>query len=93
MPCSICGEVGHNQRTCPETTAGSPISNQVEKRDRATVLRVDNMTEQEQQELHDELVKSKKRVTSNKARATLVEGSHKELPSRIAEQIEHNEEE
>lgn len=89
MKCSICGQEGHNRRSCPKANS---VANE-EKRDRALILRIDNMTNKEQDEMHSELVKLKKRVTSNKAKATLVEGSSKELPSKIKALIENQEDE
>ncbi|MBB1319839.1 hypothetical protein H5123_19655 [Shewanella sp. SR43-4] len=84
MKCSICGQSGHNKRSCTASSNGSVA----EPRDRAIILRVDNMTQAEQDEMHTELVKLKKRVTSNEAKATLVEGGSKELPSKIRVLIE-----
>ncbi|WP_218314442.1 hypothetical protein [Halomonas sp. 18071143] len=46
------------------------------------------MTEKEQSEMHSELVKLKKKVTSDRAKATLVEGKANELPSKIRALIE-----
>ena len=84
MTCSNCGEEGHNRRTCPNQS--NAISSEL--RDRALILRIDGMTEQEQSDMHTELVKLKKRVTSDEAKATLVEGKSKELPSKIKALIE-----
>ena len=85
MKCSECGLEGHNRRTCPSANNMSP-----EIRDRALILRIDGMTRTEQDEMHSEIVKLKKRVTNDKAKATLVEGSSRELPSRIRALIENN---
>lgn len=84
MKCSNCGQSGHNKRSCTASNTGTVT----EPRDRAIILRVDNMTQAEQDEMHAELVKLKKRVTSNEAKATLVEGGSKELPSKIRALIE-----
>jgi len=51
------------------------------------------MTRSEQSEMHSEIVKLKKRVTSDEAKATLVEGSSRELPSKIRTLIENKENE
>lgn len=83
MRCSNCGNEGHNRRTCPNS---APANGEV--RDRALILRIDGMTEKEQSEMHSELVKLKKKVTSDRAKATLVEGKAKELPSKIRALIE-----
>ena len=82
MRCSICDQDGHNRRTCPT------LSNNSEVRDRALILRVDGMTEREQSQMHTKLVQLKKKVTSDKARATLIEGKSTELPSKIRALIE-----
>jgi len=82
MYCSICGQDGHNRRTCPA------LSTNKEVRDRALILRVDGMTENEQTQMHTKLVQLKKKVTSDKARATLIEGKTTELPSKIRTLIE-----
>lgn len=84
MRCSNCNQEGHNKRTCPNTAEAKSE----EVRDRALILRLDGMTVEEQDEMHSELVKLKKRVTSNKVKATLVEGKSKELPSKIQALIE-----
>ncbi|QTR53706.1 hypothetical protein [Thiothrix unzii] len=47
------------------------------------------MTQEEQNIMHSELVKLKKRLTSDKAKATLVEGNAKELPSKIKALLEN----
>lgn len=84
MKCGSCGLEGHNQRTCPtlKTVKSEP-------RDRTLIFRVDGMTRDEQNNMHAELVKIKKKITSDEAKATLVEGSSKELPSRIRALIEN----
>jgi uncharacterized coiled-coil DUF342 family protein len=51
------------------------------------------MTRSEQNEMHAEIVKLKKRVTGDEAKATLVEGSSRELPSKIRALIEKKENE
>ncbi len=88
MNCKACGLEGHNSRTCPTANNISP-----ETRDRALILRIDGMTRSEQSEMHAELVKLKKRVTADEAKATLVEGSSRELPSKIRALIENKQSE
>lgn len=85
MKCGSCGLEGHNQRTClmPKPIKSDP-------RDRTLIFRVDGMTVDEQDNMHTELVKLKKRITSDEAKATLVEGSSKELPSKIRALIQDN---
>ncbi len=89
MKCKTCGLEGHNRRTCP--TANNTSSE--ETRDRALILRIDGMTRSEQDEMHAEIVKLKKRVTGDEVKATLVEGSSRELPSKIRALIEKKENE
>lgn len=88
MKCSLCGLEGHNRRTC---STQSELDS--ENRDRALIFRVDGMTRQEQTVMHIELVQLKKRLTSDDAKATLVEGSSKELPSRVRALIEKKDDE
>lgn len=88
MKCGTCGLEGHNRITCPSANNKSP-----EIRDRALILRIDGMTRAEQDEMHAELVKLKKRVTTDEAKATLVEGSSRELPSKIRALIGNKENE
>lgn len=86
MKCGKCGLEGHNSRTCNKANEASH-----ETRDRALILRIDGMTRSEQSEMHSEIVKLKKRVTADAAKATLVEGNSKELPSKIRALIENGE--
>lgn len=84
MKCGACGIEGHNRRTCPRANNTSP-----EIRDRALIIRIDGMTRSEQDEMHVEFVKLKKRITPDEAKATLVEGSSRELPSKIRALMEN----
>jgi hypothetical protein len=83
MRCGNCNREGHNRRSCPNMQMQNS-----ETRDRAIILRLDGMTQKEQDEMHIELVRLKKRVTSDKVKATLVEGKASELPSKIKSLIE-----
>ena len=78
MKCSNCGQEGHNRRTCQALYLENNLP-----RDRALILRLDNMTEDEQNRMHSEIVKLKKKETSDNVIATLVEGKSSELPSKI----------
>ena len=82
MRCSLCGQDGHNRRSCSTLSANGEV------RDRALILRVDGMTEREQSQMHTKLVQLKKKVTSDQAKAILIEGKSKELPSKIRALIE-----
>lgn len=88
MKCSICGKEGHNRRTCTNEAVKKE-----EKRDRAMIMRLDNMTEEEQVKMHVGLVKLKKENTSDEVQATLVQGKSKELPSKIRQLIEEGKDE
>lgn len=88
MKCKACGLEGHNSRTCTTANNISP-----ETRDRALILRIDGMTRSEQSEMHAEIVKLKKRVTADEAKATLVEGNTRELPGKIRDLIENKQNE
>jgi hypothetical protein len=86
MACSICGEEGHNSRTCSK----KKVLTNKEERNQTLIFRVDNMTENEVELMHIKLVKLKKENTSNEAKATLVEGKSSELPSKIQAIIDNN---
>ncbi|MFY4859761.1 hypothetical protein [Aliarcobacter butzleri] len=87
MACTICGEEGHNSRTCSKKD--KMIKNE-EKRDRAIILRMDNMTAEEQDLMSSAIKKAKKELTSDKVSATLIEGKSSELPSKIRDFITQN---
>jgi hypothetical protein len=74
MACSLCGQSGHKRQSCP---------NGSQPRDRAIILRLDNMTETEQTKMAHGVQKLKKKVTSDEARATMVTGKSKELPMQV----------
>jgi len=86
MACSICGEEGHNSRTCSK----KKVLTNKEERNQTLIFRVDNMTENEVELMHIKLVKLKKENTSNEAKATLIEGKSSELPSKIQAIINQN---
>ena len=84
MACTICGEAGHNSRTCSKKEIKE------EKRDKAIILRIDNMTSEEQDLMSNAIKKAKKELTSDKVSATLIEGKSRELPSKIRELTSNN---
>ena len=88
MKCGACGLEGHNRRTCPSANNTSPGI-----RDRALILRIDGMTRSDQDKMHIEIVKLKKRITADEAKATLIEGNSRELPSKIRALIGNSENE
>lgn len=75
MRCSICGQEGHNARTCPYRDQDVP-------RNRALWLKIDHLTEREESDLLIQFIKDKKKIAP-KARATSASGNVKELPERI----------
>ncbi len=90
MKCSVCNQQGHNKRTCPNTAMREQSSsNQTENRDRSLIIRIDNLTEDEQTQLHTAL-RDAKRAIAPDGRATLVEGKTSELPSKIQELMSSN---
>ncbi len=76
MKCSICGEEGHNSRTCPnkETTS--------EERDQILWLKYDNITNDEARSLQKASIDAKDEYAPE-GRGTFVRGNKRELPGRI----------
>lgn len=79
MRCSICGQEGHNARTCPLEDKQIP-------RDHALWMKIDNITQREAADLQAQIIKDTARIAP-KARGTAVKGSVKELPKRIREAL------
>lgn len=79
MPCSICGQEGHNARTCPLKDKQIP-------RDHALWMKFDNITQREAADLQAQFIKDTARIAPE-ARGTAVKGSVKELPQRIREAL------
>lgn len=79
MRCSICGETGHNARTCPQKEASS-------ERSHALWMKVDNITPKEASDLQIAFQKDKERIAPC-GRGTAVKGSVRELPNRIKERL------
>lgn len=75
MRCSICGEEGHNARTCPSKNKGIP-------RDHALWMKIDNITRKEAADLQAQIIKDTARIAPE-ARGTAVKGPVKGLPERI----------
>ena len=72
MRCSICGNEGHNARTCPYKDKDMP-------RNRGLWVKVDNLTEREESDLLAQIIKDKRKIAP-KGRATSANGDVKELP-------------
>lgn len=90
MKCSVCGQNDHNRRTCPNIATGQKLAaSQLENRDRSILLRIDNLTAGEQEQVQIK-IRDLKRTIAPDARATLVEGKTSELPSKIQELINSN---
>lgn len=77
--CKLCGESGHTARTCPQ------------KRNRAVIVRVDQMTCDEQDAFVTGVKKLKRDVAPD-ARATLIEGFQHQLSSQPTQQLPDEEE-
>ncbi len=75
----MCGESGHTARKCPQ------------KRNRAVIVRVDQMT-LEEQDAFVTGVKKLKRDVAPEARATLVEGFQHQLSSQPIQELPEEEE-
>ena len=86
MACTICGEEGHNSRTCSK---GKIVIN-TEERNQTLIFRGDNMTVEEQDLMSIAIKKAKKELTSDKVSATIIEGKSSELPSKIRDIIIQN---
>ncbi|MBE6101908.1 MAG: hypothetical protein E7200_07395 [Selenomonas ruminantium] len=79
MSCSICGEDGHNARTCSYKDKGV-------QRNRSLWVKFDNLTEREESDLLVQIIKDKRRIAP-KGRATSANGDVRELPNRIREAL------
>lgn len=79
MRCSICGQEGHNARTCPLKDKQIP-------RDHALWMKIDNITPREAADLQAQIIKDTARIAPE-ARGTAVKGSVRELPKRIREAL------
>ena len=80
MSCSICGEEGHNARTCP-------LRNRDVPRDYALWMKFDNITQKEAADLQAQIIKDTARIAPQ-ARGTGVKGPVRELPERIRDALQ-----
>ena len=83
MRCSICGEEGHNARTCP-------LKNKDIPRNHALWMKIDNITRREAADLQAQIIKDTARIAPE-ARGTAVKGPVKELPERIRKALKLSE--
>jgi len=72
MTCSICRGEGHSSRTCTQNPDNTV-------RDRAFIVRVDNLTAKEEKKLTERIIKEKNKIAPE-GRGTIVTGSQKQLP-------------
>ena len=75
MSCTICGDKGHNARSCPYRDRNVP-------RDHALWMKFDNMTQREAADLQSQIMRDKNRIAPE-ARGTSAKGKKSELPARI----------
>lgn len=83
MACSICGGNGHNSRNCPDNPDNTV-------RNRAFIVRIDNLTRKEQNKLTDRIVKEKRKIAPD-ARGTIVSGDAKDLLYQNTKQLKPEE--
>lgn len=83
MTCSICNQGGHNASSCPQNPDNSV-------RDRAMVIRFDNLTKKEEKKLTGQLIKDKEKIAPD-ARGTIVKGQQKQLPSQTPKELKSGE--
>ena len=83
MRCSICGEEGHNARTCP-------LKNKDVPRNHALWMKIDNITQREAADLQAQIIKDTARIAPE-ARGTAVKGPVKGLPERIRKALKLSE--
>ncbi|WP_139276645.1 hypothetical protein [Spirulina major] len=63
---------------------------QPEKRDRAIHVRIDRLTESEQEQISSEIKRAKKRIAPD-SRGTIVEGSMQSLPAQNSQSLDSEE--
>lgn len=81
MPCSNCGESGHNSRTCPNNGTDSRDGGE-----HALWVKFDGISEEEADNLLKSVIDAKRKVAPH-ARGTFAKGSRRELPNRINEAL------
>lgn len=84
MACSLCGEDGHNLRTCPKKTISS--SESMGGKDRM-IIAIDNATEETLNKLTFAIMEDKRKISPN-ARGTIVLGNEKTLPHKLFQLLE-----
>ena len=83
MTCSICRGEGHNSRNCTQNPDNTV-------RDRAFVLRVDNLTTKEEKKLAESIIKAKEKIAPE-GRGTIVRGPQKQLPYQPTKKLKPGE--
>ncbi len=81
MACSICGQKGHNAKTCPHTQQPTQARNS------ALWLKFDHITEHESDELLKASIDAKSKIAPH-ARGTFAKGKKHELPDRIRQALQ-----
>ena len=85
MPCSKCGNTGHNARSC-RVNSGSE-SNVVNGRDRM-IIAIDNTDEESLNKMAFAVMEAKRKIDPN-ARGTIVLGDENSLPHKILELLKN----
>lgn len=83
MPCSNCGQDGHNARTCSQNITTNSDNND---RNHALWLRFDNITEKEADDILKSVIDAKREIASH-GRGTFAKAPKKELPNKISEAL------
>lgn len=81
MPCTVCGKVGHNARSCPNKNTVTL------KNDRQALwIKFDDLSTKEADDLLIAAIEAKSKIAPD-ARATFAKGKQSELPKKITEAL------
>lgn len=79
MSCRICGDDGHNSRSCPHK---AKQTDQEKNRNHALWVKFDNVSEKDADELLKEIIDVKREIAPH-ARAVYAKADKKQLPNQI----------
>jgi len=85
MACSLCGEEGHNSRTCPKKV--NKLDENVAGKDRM-IIAIDNTDEETLNKLTYAIMEAKRTISPH-ARGTIVLGNEKTLPHKLFKLLEN----